>query len=70
MGKKFKEVKEKEKEEGEGGVEKMERVTKGNIEIGLIEVDVNWSLWEGTFRLEKKERNTSILKEGCRHNIM
>ena len=37
MGKKFKEVEEKEKEEGEGGVEKMERVTKGNIEIGQIE---------------------------------
>ena len=41
---------------GEGGVGKMESGTVGNIENVLRAVDVNWSLCEGTFRLEKKEK--------------
>ena len=60
MGKKFqKEEKKREKRRkkiyGEGGVEKLESGTVGNIEKVLKAVDVNWSHCEGTFRLEKKE---------------
>ena len=36
---------------------------EGNIEIGVIDVDVNWILREGMFRLEKKRETHPSYKK-------